>query len=90
MKKTKRSRELIIAPWLLKPELIWQRKHNGAVVVLKYQNSNATSKILLLENMSVVISFEHTDFKNVIFEKIHWAHSEDVEVAEVKRPQNPK
>ena len=29
---------------------------------------------------------ECTDFKNVIFEKIHWAHSEDAEVAEVKRP----
>ena len=39
--------------------------------------------------MSVVISFEHTDFKNVIFEKIHWAHSEDAEVAEVKQPRNP-
>ena len=35
-------------------------------------------------------SFECTDFKNVIFEKIHWAHSEDAEVAEVKRPRNPK
>ena len=33
------------------------------------------------------LSLECTDFKNVIFEKIHWAHSED---AEVKRPQNPK
>ena len=32
-------------------------------------------------------SLECTDFKNVIFENIHWAHSED---AEVKRPQNPK
>ena len=30
------------------------------------------------------------DFKNVIFENIHWAHSEDAEVAEVKRPRNPK
>ena len=49
-----------------------------------------TLDLLLLENMSVVISFEHTDFKNVIFENIHWAHSEDAEVAEVKRPQNPK
>ena len=35
-------------------------------------------------------SLEHTDYKNVIFEKIHWAHSEDAKVAEVKRPQNPK
>ena len=35
-------------------------------------------------------SFEHTDFKNVIFENIHWAHSEDAEVAEVKQPRNPK
>ena len=35
-------------------------------------------------------SLECTDFKNVIFEKIHWAHSEDAEVAEVKRPRNPK
>ena len=35
-------------------------------------------------------SFECTDFKNVIFENIHWAHSEDAEVAEVKRPRNPK
>ena len=35
-------------------------------------------------------SLERTDFKNVIFEKIHWAHSEDAEVAEVKQPQNPK
>ena len=35
-------------------------------------------------------SFERTDFKNVIFENIHWAHSEDAEVAEVKRPRNPK
>ena len=32
-------------------------------------------------------SLERTDFKNVIFEKIHWAHSEDAEVAEVKRPR---
>ena len=31
-----------------------------------------------------------TDFKNVIFEKIHWAPSEVAEVAEVKRPRNPK
>ena len=31
--------------------------------------------------------FQRTDFKNVIFENIHWAHSED---AEVKRPRNPK
>ena len=30
-------------------------------------------------------SFECTDFKNVIFENIHWAHSEDAEVVEVKR-----
>ena len=29
------------------------------------------------------------DFKNVIFENIHWAHSEDAEVAEVKPPWNP-
>ena len=29
-------------------------------------------------------SFERTDFKNVIFENIHWAHSEDAEVTEVK------
>ena len=29
-------------------------------------------------------------FKNVIFEKNHWAPSEDAEVAEVKRPQNSK
>ena len=29
-------------------------------------------------------SLECTDFKNVIFEKNHWAHSEDAEVAEVK------
>ena len=35
-------------------------------------------------------SLECTDFKNVIFEKIHWAHSEDTEVAEVKRPRNLK
>ena len=35
-------------------------------------------------------SLECTDFKNVIFEKIHWAHSEDTEVAEVKRPRNSK
>ena len=35
-------------------------------------------------------SLECTDFKNVIFENIHWAHSEDAEVAEVKRPRNPK
>ena len=35
-------------------------------------------------------SFETTDLKNVIFENIHWAHSEDAEVAEVKRPRNPK
>ena len=32
----------------------------------------------------------HTDFKNVIFEKIHRPPSEDAEVAEVKRPRNPK
>ena len=30
------------------------------------------------------LSLECTDFKNVIFENIHWAHSEDAEVAEVK------
>ena len=30
-------------------------------------------------------SLEHTDFENVVFEKIHWAPSEDAEVAEVKR-----
>ena len=36
------------------------------------------------------LSLECTDFKNVIFENIHWAHSEDAEVAEVKRPRNPK
>ena len=35
-------------------------------------------------------SFERTDFKNVIFEKIHWAPSEVTEVAEVKRPRNSK
>ena len=35
-------------------------------------------------------SLECTDFKYVIFEKIHWAHSEDAKVAEVKRPRNPK
>ena len=35
-------------------------------------------------------SLECTDFKNIIFEKIHWAHSEDAEVAEVKQPRNPK
>ena len=35
-------------------------------------------------------SLEYSDLKNVIFEKIHWAHSEDAEVAEVKRPRNPK
>ena len=29
-------------------------------------------------------SLECNDFKNVIFEKIHWAHSEEAEVAEVK------
>ena len=33
---------------------------------------------------------ECTDFKNVIFEKIHWAPSEVAEVAEVKRPRNSK
>ena len=32
-------------------------------------------------------SLECTNFKNVIFEKIPWAHSED---AEVKQPRNPK
>ena len=32
-------------------------------------------------------SFEPNDFENVIFENIHWAHSEDAEVAEVKRPE---
>ena len=35
-------------------------------------------------------SLECTDFKNVIFEKIHWAPSEVAEVAEVKRPRNSK
>ena len=35
-------------------------------------------------------SLECTDLKNVIFEKIPWAHSEDAEVAEVKWPRNPK
>ena len=35
-------------------------------------------------------SFERTDSKNVIFEKIHWAHSEDAEVTEVKQPRNQK
>ena len=35
-------------------------------------------------------SLECTDFNNVIFEKNHWAHSEDAKVAEVKRPPNPK
>ena len=35
-------------------------------------------------------SLERTDFKNIIFENIHWAHSEDAEVAEVKQPRNPK
>ena len=35
-------------------------------------------------------SLERTDFKNEIFENIHWAHSEDAKVAEVKRPRNPK
>jgi hypothetical protein len=34
--------------------------------------------------------FERTDFKNVIFEKIHWPPSEVAEVAEVKRPRNSK
>ena len=29
-------------------------------------------------------SFERTDFKNVIFEKIHWAHSEVIEVKRSK------
>ena len=33
---------------------------------------------------------EQTDFKNVIFENIHWALFEDAEVAEVKRPRNSK
>ena len=33
---------------------------------------------------------EPTDFKNVIVENIHWALSEDAEVAEVKRPRNSK
>ena len=35
-------------------------------------------------------SLECTDFKNLIFEKIHLAHSEDTKVAKVKRPRNPK
>ena len=35
-------------------------------------------------------SVEQTDPKNVIIENIHWALFEDAEVAEVKRPQNPK
>ena len=35
-------------------------------------------------------SFERTDFKNLIFEKIHWAPSEVAEVAEVKRSRNSK
>ena len=38
-------------------------------------------------------SLERTDFKNVIFENIPWAPSEDAEVAEVaevKRPWNSK
>ena len=30
---------------------------------------------------------EPTDFKNVIVENIHWALSEDAEVADVKQPQ---
>jgi hypothetical protein len=35
---------------------------------------------------------EPTDFKNVIFENIHWALSEDAEVAEVNnhKTQNDK
>ena len=33
---------------------------------------------------------ECTDFKNIIFEKIPGAHSEDAEVAEVKRLRNPQ
>ena len=36
------------------------------------------------------LSLECTDFKKVIFEKNPWAHSEDAEVAEVKRPQKSK
>ena len=36
------------------------------------------------------VNLECTDFKNVIFEKIPWAPSEDAEVAEVKQPRNPK
>ena len=35
-------------------------------------------------------SVEQTDFKNVIFENIHWALFEDAEVAEVKRPRKSK
>ena len=31
---------------------------------------------------------EPTDFKNVNIENIHWALSEDAEVAEVKQPWN--
>ena len=33
---------------------------------------------------------EPTDFKNVIFENIHWALFEVAEVAEVKQPRNSK
>ena len=35
-------------------------------------------------------SVEPTAYKNVIVENIHWALSEDAEVAEVKRPRNSK
>ena len=56
---------------LLTPPLLW----TDLVKMLTRKLRHASS-----------FSLECTDFKNVIFEKNPWAHSEDAEVAEVKRP----
>ena len=61
-----------------------------AIVLVRHTSSverfSENPRIKLWHTSSFLL--ELTDFENVIFEKNHWAPTEDAEVTKVKRPQN--
>ena len=82
-----------------RPDWISQVKKDPDLLSQKMAQDKARGKIvehtwperILSQTNSALYSafwsVEPTDFKNVIFENIHWAL---FEVAEVKQPRNPK
>jgi hypothetical protein len=82
----KAKHTLVTIAWNSTTFTTWKPKVCNTHIPVKRYTIHPSS----VDRFSEKISLKCTDFKNVIFEKIPWAHSVVPEVTEVKQPRNPK